>query len=284
MSEPARLRVAVVGSANTDLVVSCAHLPQPGETVVGGDVERLSGGKGANQAAALARLGVVTSLIACVGRDEPGEWLLAASSEHGTDTSWVQRSDRPSGTAFITLDAKGENQIVVVPGANEDLDLSRVDLDAFDVVLAQMEMSADAVDKLALRAPSLVLNFAPARAVSAETLRRCTVVIANELESRDLDLGEIAHCVVTQGSRGAVHYSFGHVVARASPPAVDVVDTVGAGDVFCAAYVSRFARDDDALAALRFAVTAGAMATTARGAQGSLPTTEEVQRCLDHAS
>lgn len=284
MSEPARTRAAVVGSVNTDLVVRCAHLPCPGETVLGGDVERLAGGKGANQAAALSRLGVATSLVACVGRDELGEWLLGTLSHHGTDTSLVQRSSRPTGTAFITLDAEGENEIVVAPGANADLDLTRVDFDPFDVVLAQMEVTADVVDELARRTSALILNVAPARAVSPATLRRCAVVIANELESRSLALGELAHCVVTRGSRGATHYSFGEIVATASPPEVDVVDTVGAGDVFCAAYVSRFARNDDAVSALRFAVTAGALATRALGAQGSLPTTEEVQQWLDRAS
>jgi ribokinase len=113
---------------------------------------------------------------------------------------------------------------------------------------------------------------------------RCAVVIANELEAHGLALEELAHCVVTRGSRGAVHYSFGEVVAEATPPSVQVVDTVGAGDVFCAAYSSRFALHDDPRRALRFAVTAGALATTAPGAQGSLPTTKEVNEWLERAS
>jgi ribokinase len=284
MTDSARPRAAVVGSMNTDLVVRCAHLPQPGETVLGEDVERLPGGKGANQAAALANLGVTTSMVACVGDDESGEWLVAHLAVHGADTTLVQRSERPSGMAFITVDGEGENQIVVSPGANSDLDLTHVDLDDFDVVLAQMEVPADVVDELARRTSSLVLNVAPARPVAPATLRRCAVVIANEIESHALALGELAHCVVTRGSRGAVHYSFGEVVAEASAPIVDVVDTVGAGDVFCAAYAARVAHRDDAVSALRFAVTAGALATLARGAQGSLPTTEEVRQWLDRAS
>jgi ribokinase len=97
-------------------------------------------------------------------------------------------------------------------------------------------------------------------------------------------LGELAHCIVTRGARGAVHYSFGEVIAEAAAPVVDVIDTVGAGDVFCAAYASRFVVNDDPKSALRFAVVAGAMATLAHGAQGSLPTTLEVQQWLDRAS
>ncbi len=284
MSESARPRAAVVGSMNTDLIVRCQHLPQPGETVLGADVVRLAGGKGGNQAAALARLGVLTSMVGCVGRDELGEWLAAQLAALGVDTLMIQRSDRPSGTAFITIDARGENEIVVAPGANVDLRLSDVDLDPFDVVLAQMEVAPEIIDELAQRTPSLILNVAPARAVPSATLARCEVVIANDLEAASLELGELGHCVVTRGARGAVHYRFGEVVAEVSAPTVDVVDTVGAGDVFCAAYASRYLRGEDPAAALRFAVTAGALATTAHGARGSLPTTEEVERWLVRAS
>jgi ribokinase len=284
MIDSARLRAAVVGSMNTDLVVRCDTLPRPGETVLGSDVERLAGGKGGNQAAALARFGVDTTMVSCVGRDDLGEWLLASLSAQGADISLVQRSVRPTGTAFITVDAAGENEIVVSRGSNADLDLAHVDLDGFDVVLAQMEVSADVVDELARRTSSLVLNVAPARPVAATTLRRCAVVIANELEAQSLELRELAHCIVTKGSNGAAHYSFGEMVAEATPPVLDVIDTVGAGDVFCAAYVSRYMMHDTPLGALRFAVTAGALATLALGAQGSLPTTEEVQQWLARAS
>ncbi len=284
MSDSAPPRAAVVGSMNTDLVVRCAQLPRPGETVLGGDVVRMAGGKGANQAAALARLGVATSMVACVGRDELGEWLTANLGETGADTSLIQHSQRPTGTAFITVDDAGENEIVVSLGANADLDLAHVDLDPFDVVLAQMEVSPEIVDELARRTSSLVLNVAPARRVSPATLLRCAVVIANELEAEHLVLGELAHCVVTRGSRGAVHYCFGDVVADVVAPSVDALDTVGAGDVFCAAYAARYLAHDDPTAALRFAATAGALATLAPGAQGSLPTTEEVHEWLARAS
>jgi len=284
VNQSARPRAAVVGSMNSDLVVRCLQLPRPGETVVGDDVVRLPGGKGGNQAAALARLGVATSIVACLGRDDLGERLLDSLAAHGADTLMIQRSDRATGTAFITIDAVGENQIVVAPGANAELTLADVDFDPFDVVLAQMEVAPEIIDELARRTSSLVLNVAPARAVAPSTLSRCAVVIANELESRTLELGDLAHCVVTRGRGGAVHYSFGEVITEVPAPEVDVVDSVGAGDVFCAAYTSRYALHDDAASALRFAVTAGALATMALGAQGSLPTTQEVLSWLDHAS
>jgi ribokinase len=269
---------------NTDLVVRCARLPRPGETVLGDDAVRLPGGKGANQAAALARLGVSTSIVACVGRDELGEWMEHSLAGHGVDVSLLQHSQRPSGTAFISVDLEGENQIVVTPGANAELDITEVDFDPFEVVMAQMEVSSAVIEEVARRTSALVLNAAPARHVAPTTLARCAVVIVNELESLDLELRELAHCVVTMGSRGAVHYAFGEVVAEVRAPLVDAVDSVGAGDVFCAAYTSRYVLEEEPAAALRFAVTAGALATLNRGAQGSLPTTEEVQQWLDRVS
>ncbi len=280
----ARPRVAVVGSANVDHVVRCATLPRPGETVLGGDVALFAGGKGANQAAALARLGVDVALIAALGEDASGEWLASRARELGVDVSLLQRSTRPTGAAFITVDRDGENEIVVSPGANADLDLAGVDLGVFDVVLAQLEVPLAVVDDAARRGRALVLNAAPASAVDPATLERCAVVIANEREAADLDLAALAHCVVTLGALGAATYEHGREVARAVPPPAEPVDTVGAGDVFCAAYTAQFARGASREEALRFAVVAGTLATRDVGAQGALPTREEVERWLERAS
>ena len=277
------LRLGVVGSANVDIVVRCAVLPRPGETILASDPSRFPGGKAANQAAALAALGVDTTLIARVGVDEAGDWMVENLRQRGVKTSMVQRTDVPTGTAYITVDDAGENIFVVARGANASLAIDDVDLDTFDVVLAQMEVDAAVVEAVAQRAPRLILNVAPARPVPAATLARCAVVIANEHEAELLTITDLAHCVVTLGSMGAVHYAFGIEVARATPPAVRVVDTVGAGDVFCAAYAAQYAGGASPLEALTFAVTAGALATQALGAQGALPSTEEVLACLPPA-
>lgn len=281
---PRRPRVAVVGSANVDHVVRCEALPRPGETVLGEDVVRGAGGKGANQAAALARLGADVALIASVGEDDAGDWLLDVARERGVDVTLVMRSPRATGAAFITVDARGENEIVVSPGANAALDLEGVDLGPFDVVLAQLEVPLGAIDDVARRARATVLNVAPASPVDPSTLARCAVVIANEIEAATLDLAALEHCVLTLGARGAVVYRHGREVARATPPRVDAVDTVGAGDVFCAAYTAEFARGASARDAVRFAVVAGALATLDVGAQGALPTHAEVERWLERAS
>lgn len=281
---PQRPRLGVVGSANVDLVVRCAALPRPGETVLGGDLARLPGGKGANQAAAAAVLGADVALVACLGADEAGDWLAHGLARHGVDLSLVQRSARPTGTALITVAGDGENQIVVSPGANRDLDLVGLDLRGFDVVLAQLEVEPAVVAEVARLARALVLNAAPAVDVEPDVLARCAVVIANESEAESLDLASLGHCVVTLGARGAVRLERGREVARAVPPAVDPLDTVGAGDVFCAAYAVQFARGAAAHDALAFAVVAGALATRAEGAQGALPTSTEVERWLADAS
>ena len=273
-------RIGVVGSANVDLVVRCERLPRPGETVLGGDVTRLAGGKGANQAAAAARLGADVTLLASLGADESGEWLARNAAELGVTVVWPVASRRATGVAFITVDDRGENSIVVAPGANDDLDVSGVDLAGFDVVLAQLEVPTHVIADVAKRARSLVLNVAPAVPVNPAVLARCAVVIANEVEAATLDLEAIANCVVTLGAAGAVHYAYGVEVARAAAPAVTPVDTVGAGDVFCGAYALRHALGDPPARALAYAVTAGALATLAPGAQGGLPTDMEVRTWL----
>lgn len=280
----ARPRLGVIGSCNVDLIVRCRRLARPGETVVGDDVVRLPGGKGANQAAAGARLGADTSLLCCVGDDESGAWLLGELRDLGVRDDLVQRSPRPTGTAFITVDDSGENEIVVSLGANADLSLNDVDLGAFDVVLSQLEIADSIVAAAAPRSRTFILNVAPAQAVSPDTLARCAVVIANEVEAESLELSSIECCVVTMGERGAAHYAFGREVARSAAPHVVPVDTVGAGDVFCAAYALQFALGASPRDALRFSVVAGTLATLAQGAQGALPTHEEVVAWLAGAS
>ena len=277
-------RLAVVGTCNVDLVVRCQRLARPGETVLGDDVVRLAGGKGANQAVAAVHLDAHVTLMATLGDDDSGRWLYESLRGHGVDVSLVQWSARPTGTAFITVDDTGENEIVVSLGANRDLDLGHVDLGVFDVVLAQMEVATAVIDDVVARSRRCIVNVVPSAGVNHETLSRCAVVIANEIESESLDVAALEHVVVTLGSGGAVHYQRGREVARASALDVEPVDTVGAGDVFCAAYAVQFARGASAQDALSFAAAAGSLATLALGAQGALPTFDEVRSWLARTS
>lgn len=273
-------RIGVVGSANVDLVARCEVLPTPGETVMASSLTRLPGGKGANQAAALAALGADVAFVGCLGTDESGDWLLAGLAARGVDVARAVRHEAATGTALIAVDGSGENLIVVAPGANDALTPDALDLAGLDLVLCQLEVPVAVVEAVVARAPATVLNRAPARALPPETLAGCRAIVANEHEARSLALAELAHVVVTHGAEGASRLERGVEVARAEPPRVTPVDTVGAGDVFCAAYALGLAEGRDLDETLRFAVAAGALATLAPGAQGSLPTREEVEACL----
>ena len=276
MRDTTSASVGVVGSANVDLVVRVRSLPLAGETVLGDDLRQLSGGKGANQAAASAVLGAATTFIGAVGSNANGTWLIDQLAQRGVRTEEVRRSSQPTGTALIVVDDAGENTIVVAPGANATLSLDGTDVAAFDVVLAQLEIPLDTVVDAARRAKRFVLNAAPARDIPDELLERSAVVIVNETEAAHIDVSRVSHLVVTLGARGAQYLIDGVVVATAQPPAVDVVDTVGAGDTFCAAFCVQLALGASPQEALSYAVTAGALATLNVGAQGSLPTHEEV--------
>lgn len=279
-----RPRVGVVGSINVDLVVRVTALPRPGETIIGSDVVRGAGGKGANQAVASARLGADVAMWGCVGTDDNGAWMASHLRAQGVDTEFLQSSPRPTGVALITVDARGENEIVVSPGANHDLHIAPSALASCDVVLTQLELPMPLVTAVVEAHSRVVLNVAPAQEVDPAVLAQCSVVIANEIESELLDISSLAHCVVTRGAQGASVYFYGVEHCTVAPPAVTPIDTVGAGDAFCAAYATELARGSSPLRATQVAVVAGACATQGEGAQGALPTMKEIEEWLARAS
>src|SRR6266542_6700668 len=155
--------IAVVGSINLDLVARCDRLPRPGETLTGATFERVPGGKGANLALAIARLGAVVRIAGAVGSDSFADEALALMREGGVDLDGVRRVDVPTGVALILVDAEGENEIVVAPGANALVETG--DLGAVDAVLCQLEIPVKAVAAAAQQARFFCLNAAPARAL-----------------------------------------------------------------------------------------------------------------------
>ena len=207
--------ITVVGSVNLDLVARAERLPRPGETITGATFERVKGGKGANQAVAAARLGADVRLVCAVGRDAFADEALP--SEERLELA-AQRLDAPTGIALILVDAAGENQIVVAPGANALLD--NVELPPSDAVLCQLEIPDAAVLAAWEQASGLFcLNAAPARPIDVDA--DLTVVNRYELETLRRRDGLIA---VTLGSEGALLLEDGEEVARAEPPRVDAVD------------------------------------------------------------
>ena len=300
--------ITVVGSLNMDLCVETSRLPSSGETVLGHRYRQAPGGKGANQACALARLGVPVHLIGCVGADGFGREMTANLSAFGVRTSaLISKPDAPSGVAFILIDDDGENQIVVCGGANATLSAEDVRKHAEFIarsraVIAQLEIPLEAVEAAFLigrEAGALtILNPAPAQPLSVALLNLCDWIIPNEREAvRLLGLSSDERCesgrlsgllrarapgcgvVITLGPTGAWldHKNIGTFIP--SIP-VEAIDTVGAGDAFVGAFVARLTEGADAREAVEFAVAAAAVAVTRPGAQGGLPTRAEAEALL----
>jgi len=287
MSDLPRFDVCVVGSANLDLVATAAQLPGPGETVLGTTFAEHPGGKGLNQAVAAARAGARVAFVGAIGHDAAGATLRDLLDDEGIDTSGLVGVDAPTGRALIGVAAGGENSIIVVPGANAHVDVGQVNalVTQARVVLAQLEVPLDVV-AAALRGAraagaTAVLNPAPAADLPPGLLAHCDLVIPNEHEVERIGgaatvlAAGAAAVVVTRGGAGiSVHSADGDVDMAAF--AVDPVDTTAAGDAFCGALCARLATGEGLAAALRFAMAAGALATTVAGAVPSLPRRAEI--------
>ncbi|MGW5942188.1 ribokinase [Streptomyces celluloflavus] len=301
MGERHMYDVLVVGSANADLTVRVGRRPGAGETVLGTDLVESAGGKGANQAAAAARLGGRTALLARVGGDAYGELLLAAQRAAGTDVAPVIVDGAArTGTAMIIVGPDGDNSIVVSPGANAALTPQDVaaaaDIIAGSAVLSlQLEIPMETVRAAAASAAAagtrVVLNPSPApESLAPELLAAADPLVVNEHEARQLsgradgEPGEWAHALRDQGARSVVITlgGDGALVLDASGIGeipgvrVEAVDTTGAGDAFTGALATRLARGDGLADAARFAVRVGAAAVTKPGAQPSYPTLDEL--------
>lgn len=292
--------VVVVGSANLDLVATTPRLPGPGETVLGSHFAQHPGGKGLNQAVAASRSGAAVTMIGALGDDDAGRTLLGVIEREGIDVSQVAVvAGAPTGRAIITVDARGENSIVVIPGANE---LAHVELlpsstGPATVVLAQLEvpiataMAAFAGASAAGIRTMLNPSPAPVDGLADELLSLCDIVVPNEHEvdllggvDRLLASG-VGAVVVTRGAAGVTVTERSAEMPQAltwsvDAFAVDPIDTTGAGDAFCGALAARLAAGDDLRHAVRYAAAAGALATTVDGAVPSIPTASDIQRLL----
>jgi ribokinase len=285
-------RVLVVGSVNLDLVYRVPHLPRPGETLLGAGLERLSGGKGGNQAHAAAKVApadVTVAMVACVGDDDAAAMLTGDLAAAGVDVTAVLSVPGPSGTALIAVDERGENTIVVIPGANREWPASAVaalELTETDVVVVQLEVPFEVVEAVTARAAAVgarvVLNAAPLDRRAAELLADVAVLIVNEIEAAELfgfdaaltedDIAGIAggldaDLVVTLGARGVVFAPAGGAVTSLPAFVVDAIDTVGAGDAFVGGFAAALAASAPLETAVRWGSAAGALTTTVPGAR-----------------
>jgi len=302
-------RITVVGSLNMDLVVRAPHLPVPGETIIGSDFRTIPGGKGANQAVAAARLGTQVTMIGRVGDDDFGRAQLRNLNELGVDTTHViVDRETATGIALITLDANGQNTIVLASGANmcltrEDISVAQDVIVRSDVLVLQLESPLEvvthAIDMAHAEGVKVILNPAPARPLPNETLAKLDYLIPNEsetalltgIEVADLDSAReaterlrekgVGTVILTLGARGAFLASVEESI-HVPGYNVEVVDTTAAGDAFVGGFAVALAEDRDPIEAVRFANAAGALAVTKLGAQPSLPTRAEVEAFLEN--
>lgn len=275
MTEP--LALAVVGSINVDLTARTERLPEPGETVGGGRLSREAGGKGANQAAAAARLGARVRMVGAVGSDSDGAWMRAELEAAGVQVAAVRIGSEATGVALIVVDAEGENQIAVCEGANGEVSLDGIEFGEDEAVLTQLEIRMDIIEQLADATRGyLAVNAAPARELPAAVLQRADLVIVNESEYALLPALRTARRVaVTYGGEGAKLFEGGVEVASAPAVKTEVVNTVGAGDAFCAALTVALASGVAADRALTAACAVGAAAVADPRSQPHLAVLEQ---------
>ncbi|WP_271176882.1 PfkB family carbohydrate kinase [Leifsonia poae] len=269
---PSVQKLTVVGSINVDLTAITDRLPEPGETIGGGRLRRDAGGKGANQAAAAARLGAEVRMVGAVGDDADGGWMRSALVEAGVDTTHIATVSEATGTALIVVDREGENQIAVCEGSNALVDIDGVEFSDDETVLAQLEISMELVSQLADRVPGyLALNAAPAQQLPRAVLDRVDLFIVNETEYALMpELQDAPLVAVTYGSKGAALLERGEVIASVPAVATTPVNTVGAGDAFCAALTIALRDGLSPEAALSTACAVGAAAVADPSSQPAL--------------
>jgi ribokinase len=302
--------VLVVGSLNMDLVITVDKLPMVGETILGNDISYIPGGKGANQACAIGRLGGNVTMLGCVGKDNFGTLQKKQLSSCNVDVSFLKESDiNPTGTAVIYINSKGENTIVVIPGANKECDVpylkqNDVLFQQCDYILLQMEIPYEAIIHTLTRAKELgktvILNPAPAPEpdyLPEEILKLIDHIIPNETEliklsnEKKIDLDTLErgaktlitrgakNVIVTMGDRGSLlvnEKETSHYPARK----VQAVDTTAAGDCFNGAFVVGLAEGKTESEAIKLANIASSIVVTRKGAQISIPTREETDSIL----
>lgn len=279
------VKIAVIGSVNVDFVIKTKTLPRAGETVGGGRFLTAPGGKGANQALAARRLGADVTFHACVGEDDFATIALSNLRAASVNLeSVVYKSNCATGAAFINVADSGENQIAVASGANALLEQDDVHIIDADIIIAQLEIPETTILPAVSKTSSFFcLNTAPAIPVAPSLIDRAQLLVMNEVES-GFYADQLARfdglLAKTFGAKGAALFRRGEKIAEASPIPVDVVDTTGAGDTFTAALAVALATGKTEQAALDFACTAGALATTKLGAQAGMPMRSDVDTVL----
>ncbi|MFX1378132.1 MAG: ribokinase [Promethearchaeota archaeon] len=304
--------VLIIGSSNMDLNIYSQRFPNPGETVTGGKFKQFLGGKGANQAVASVRSGAKTIFIGKIGNDLFGDQMVSRLKDEGINMDFVVRDPQnPSGVAFILIDQNGENMISVAPGANSKLSSKDID-DRHEIIknaktiVVQMEIPIDTIQqifKIASKGKAIkILNPAPLKQIPIDIFKNVDIIIPNEGElyrlhslldfkkinrqgmqkimqaAKDISSLGVRYIITTLGKKGcALFQGKENEIFEISPPEVQPIDTVGAGDCFIGVLASMLTRGEKILTAVKFATIAASIAVTRKGPQESMPFLNEIQ-------
>ena len=289
--------IAVVGSAMMDLTAYADILPEPGQTLAGQLFTTGFGGKGANQAVMAAHCGAEVHFIGKLGKDVFGTAIADNFVKVGIQSKYVDKSETATGVAHIWVDSNGENRIIIIPGANHEIEMAKAveainSIKDLKVVVAQCEIKQEvtlaAFKAAKARGCITILNPAPYQEISAELLTLCDWIIPNETEFRELH-GELPtsddvlksfrqgkNSIVTLGSQGAVYVSAEGQLTKVSAPKVTAVDTTGAGDAFVGTFAYSLASGKDPVTAMTLGIKVASLSVTRKGAQSSYPDQAEI--------
>ena len=290
--------IAVVGSAMIDLTAYATVIPAPGQTLEGDLFTTGFGGKGANQAVIAAHCGAEVHFVGKLGRDLFGDSIAENFKKLGIDSEYIERSDTPNGVAHIWVDANGENRIIIIPGANHEIELKKAvqaieSIAGLAVVVAQCEIKQEvtlaAFSAAKKRGCVTILNPAPYQPLSKELLAVTDWIIPNETEFKELH-GQAPtsddvlmsfrpgkNSIVTLGSEGAVLITSDGDLTRVSAPTVNPVDTTGAGDAFVGVFAFGLASGKNPEDAMKLGIKVASMSVTRKGAQSSYPSQAEIE-------
>lgn len=301
-------KALVIGSLNMDMTVKVEELPKLGETIFGNDFYESCGGKGANQAVAVSKLGMKTEMIGMVGKDSQGEKLIQNLNKYGIISDNVIKSDELTGRAIITVDRKGDNNIIVIPGSNfkitkEHIQAKQDVIASSDVVILQNEIPSETVEFSLLKAKELgkitIFNPAPARKLSGEVFKNTDYLILNETEMEEIfeikfndeeytekisikkkEYG-IKNIILTLGDKGSILFSEDNNIKKYDVYKVKAVDTTAAGDSFIGAFTMKICEIGNPDEAIKYATAVSAIVVTRQGAQDSIPTREEIEKFIE---
>jgi ribokinase len=295
-------KILVIGSLNMDLVTMSERHPKLGETIIGKSFFQIPGGKGGNQAVAIAKLGGDVTMFGCVGKDSHGEILIEGLKKNNVNIDCIKKGERSTGIAAIVVDENADNTIIVVPGANFELSIDDIDenielIKNADIVLLQLEIPIDVVEYILKKSKEYnkitILNPAPAEKLSIEIIKNVDYLVPNETElellsgmptdsqeevlvaaKKLMDLG-VKNLIVTMGKNGSIFIGEDKVV-KVGIHKVKAVDPTAAGDSFIGGVIRMLAEGKKIEEAMEFGARVGAITVTKEGAQSSLPTWDEV--------